>query len=187
VTANEIHIPTHTRVAIVGTTADVIHSFWVPELNRKIDLTPGYTSRLLLQTDKPGIYRGQCSEFCGLQHAHMVVFVIAEPMPQFRRWLAANAKPAPASALPGRKVFERAACGDCHQIRGTSAHGVVGPDLTHVGGRLTLAAGTIANTRQNLDRWIRDPQHYKPGNKMPDLRLSDRDWRALDAYLRTLR
>jgi cytochrome c oxidase subunit II len=186
-TANEIHIPTHTRVTIVGTTADVIHSFWVPELNRKIDLNPGYTSRLLLQTNEPGTYRGQCSEFCGLQHAHMTVLVIAEPMAKFRRWLAANAKPAPASSSAGHDVFMRAACADCHQIRGTSAHGVVGPDLTHLVSRLTLGAATIPNTTEKLADWVRDPQHFKPGNKMPNIQLSEGDRRDLMAYLRTLR
>jgi cytochrome c oxidase subunit 2 len=183
VTANEIHIPVRTRVTVIGTTADVIHSFWVPELNRKIDLVPGNTNRVLLDASRPGRYRGQCSEFCGLQHAHMAVLVIAERMPQFRRWLAANARP----AAHGSQLFARAGCDDCHQVRGTDAHGDVGPDLTHVASRLTLAADTLPNTPQNLDAWIRDPQHFKPGNKMPNLHLSDADWRALGAYLRTLR
>ena len=184
VTANEIHIPTHTRVTVVGSTADVIHSFWVPELNKKIDLVPGNTNRVLLAATDPGRYRGQCAEFCGLQHAHMAVLVVAEPMPKFRRWLAANAKPA--SGAPPR-AFARGGCDDCHSVRGTDAHGDVGPDLTHIASRLTLAANSIPNTPQYLAEWIRDPQHFKPGNKMPNLRLSDADWRALTAYLRTLR
>ncbi|MFL5953375.1 MAG: c-type cytochrome [Gaiellaceae bacterium] len=184
VTANEIHIPARTRVTVVGATADVIHSFWVPELNRKIDLVPGYTNRVLLEANRPGRYRGQCAEFCGLQHAHMAVLVVAEPMAAFRRWLAANARPAAAKAPA---VFARGGCADCHQIRGTDAHGDVGPDLTHVASRLTLAANTIPNTPQYLAGWIRDPQHFKPGNRMPNLHLSDADWRALASYLRTLR
>ena len=184
VTANEIHIPTHTRVTVVGSSADVIHSFWVPELNRKIDLIPGNTNRELLAADTPGRYRGQCAEFCGLQHAHMAVLVVAEPMPAFRRWLAAQARPAQAS-LPA--AFTRGGCADCHAIRGTRAHGDVGPDLTHVASRTTLAANTIPNTPQYLAEWIRDPQHFKPGNTMPNLRLSDADWRALAAYLERLR
>jgi cytochrome c oxidase subunit II len=184
VTANEIHIPTHTRVTVVGTTADVIHSFWVPELNKKIDLVPGNTNRVLLDANRAGRYRGQCAEFCGLQHAHMAVLVVAEPMPAFRRWLAANARTAHAG---GGKIFMRAGCDDCHQIRGTSARGDVGPDLTHVASRLTLAANTIPNTPQNLQAWIRDPQHFKPGSKMPNLHLSDAEWRALGDYLGTLR
>ena len=182
VTANEIHIPVHTRVAVVGSTADVIHSFWVPELNKKIDLIPGNTNRVLLDADRAGLYRGQCSEFCGLQHAHMAVLVVAEPMPAFRRWLAAQSRPA-----HGSTVFSSAGCATCHTIRGTSASGDVGPDLTHVASRLTLAANAIPNTPQERAAWIRDPQHFKPGNEMPNLHLSDADWRALDDYLGTLR
>jgi cytochrome c oxidase subunit 2 len=156
-------------------------------LNKKIDLVPGYTNRLLLQTNKAGTYRGQCAEFCGLQHAHMVVTVIAEPKAAFRRWLAANARPAPQNSSPGARLFVRDGCADCHQVRGTSAHGVVGPDLTHLATRRTLAANTIPNTRENLDEWIRHPQRFKPGSKMPDEQLSERDWRALVDYLETLR
>jgi cytochrome c oxidase subunit II len=186
-TANEIHIPVKTRVNVVATTADVIHSFWIPELNRKIDMIPGQANRLLLEADRAGTYRGQCSEFCGLQHAHMAVKVIAEPMPQFRRWLAANAEPAAHAAGRGEAVFLASACADCHQIRGTAAHGLVGPDLTHVASRTTLAALTIPNTPERLAAWIRDPQHIKPGNRMPDLHLRESDWRALDGYLGSLR
>ncbi len=183
VTANEIHIPTRTRVDVAGTTADVIHSFWVPELNRKIDLIPGRENHVLLESDRAGTFRGQCSEFCGLQHAHMAVLVIAQPRPAFDRWLAANAQDATHQAP---EVFARASCADCHAIRGTAAHGDVGPDLTHLESRTTLAALTIPNTPRELERWIREPQHVKPGARMPDLQLSDADWRALVDYLRTL-
>jgi cytochrome c oxidase subunit II len=184
VTANEIHIPTHTRVDVVGTTDDVIHSFWVPELNRKIDLIPGRENHLLLESNRPGTFRGQCSEFCGLQHAHMAVLVVAQPRSAFDRWVAAESRDA---TQQPPDTFARGSCADCHSIRGTSAHGDVGPDLTHVASRLALAAGTIPNTPGNLARWIREPQHVKPGALMPDLHLSDADWRALSAYLRTLR
>ncbi len=184
VTANEIHIPTHTRVTVVGTTADVIHSFWVPELNRKIDLVPGNTNRVLLEANDPGRYRGQCAEFCGLQHAHMAVLVVAEPKATFERWLAAEARPARGNTPA---AFARGGCADCHTIRGTDAHGDVGPDLTHLASRTTLAANTIPNTPHYLADWIRDPQHFKPGNKMPNLQLRESDWRALTTYLRTLR
>ena len=189
VTANEIHIPVRTRVRIVARTADVIHSFWVPRLNRKIDMIPGQTNTLLLQADKPGIYPGHCAEFCGLQHAHMVVQVIAEPRADFDRWLAHEARPesTAASAGTGRQLFSREACADCHQIRGTDAHGVVGPDLTHFASRLTLGAGRAPNTAPNLREWLRDPQHMKPGNKMPNLQLSDTDWNALQRYVESLR
>jgi cytochrome c oxidase subunit II len=187
VTANEIHIPVDTRVLVSSTTADVIHSFWVPELNRKIDMIPGYTGRIVLDADRAGVFRGQCSEYCGLQHAHMAVTVVAEPKPAFRRWLAANSRPAASTSSAGEQVFMHSGCADCHQIRGTSAQGRVGPDLTHLELRSTLAAQTIPNTSRDLAEWIRDPQHVKPGSKMPDLRLTNSDWSALTAYLRTLR
>jgi cytochrome c oxidase subunit II len=184
VTANEIHVPTHTRVAIVTRTADVIHSFWIPQLNRKMDMNPGQENRVLIDADKPGTYAGHCAEFCGLQHAHMVVLVIAEPRAQFDRWLARNAKPA-AGALPA--VFRRGGCAGCHQVRGTAAHGHVGPDLTHFATRRTLGAVRLPNDPQHLSEWLRDPQGVKPGNKMPNLALPDRDWRALQQYLEGLR
>ena len=186
VTANEIHIPVDTRVDVSASTADVIHSFWIPELNRKIDMIPGHTGHIVLDADRPGVFRGQCSEFCGLQHAHMAIAVVAEPRQAFRRWLAANAAPAKPGAA-GERTFVAAGCGDCHRIRGTAAHGDVGPDLTHLGLRSTLAALTLANTPANLGRWIRHPQAVKPGSRMPDLRLSNADWAAIATYLRGLR
>jgi len=186
VTANELHIPTHTRVDVEGTTADVIHSLWVPELNRKIDLIPGRTSSVLLYADRPGTYVGECSEFCGLQHAHMLLTVIAQPRTQFDAWLHDNVAPALASSGTGTQVFMDK-CASCHQIRGTDAHGQVGPDLTHVASRTTLAAGTIPNDRTHLAEWLSDPQHVKPGNKMPQVRLSAADRAALVAYLEGLK
>ena len=186
VTANEIHIPVRTRVYLASATADVIHSFWVPELNRKIDMIPGYTGHILLDADRTGVFRGQCSEYCGLQHAHMAVQVVVQSKEAFRRWLAANERPA-ASGGNGEQAFMRAGCGDCHQVRGTAAGGRVGPDLTHLGLRSTLAALTLPNTSSELARWIRRPQHFKPGNKMPDLRLGDAEWTAIESYLRSLR
>jgi cytochrome c oxidase subunit 2 len=187
VTANEIHIPVDTRVDVVGTTADVIHSLWVPELNRKIDLIPGRTNRMLWDADRAGTYLGRCSEFCGFQHANMVVRVIAQPRAQFRAWLANMAKPATATSSRGEKVFVSHACSGCHQIRGTPAHGLVGPDLTHLMSRKTIAAGTLANTRDDLANWIIDPQRYKPGNHMPALDLTGPDFDALLAYLEGLK
>jgi len=189
VTANEIHIPTHARIDLVGTTADVIHSFWVPELNRKIDLIPGRQNRILLEADRAGVYRGQCSEFCGLQHAHMTVAVVAQPPVAFRRWLAnmgrAARAPAGAAAEGGHAVFLRD-CASCHTIRGTQARGDVGPDLTHVASRSTLAALTIPNTPVYLAGWIRDPQAVKPGVRMPAVPLTQRELAELVAYLREL-
>jgi cytochrome c oxidase subunit 2 len=191
VTANELHIPVNTRVNVVGTTDDVIHSFWVPELNRKIDLIPGRRNRVLLDADRTGVFSGQCAEFCGLQHAHMTVLVFVQTRRAFRAWLANMARPARSPTAPqereGLRVFQDAACSGCHQIRGTEAHGQVGPDLTHLATRTSLAAGTIPNAQADLGRWIRDPQHFKPGNKMPSLELPESDFRALVAYLESLK
>jgi cytochrome c oxidase subunit II len=191
VTANEIHIPVRTPVNVVGTTADVIHSFWVPQLNRKIDLIPGRTNRVLLEADRPGRYRGQCSEFCGLQHAHMAVLVIAEPRAQFRAWLADQSAPARAPSTAeerrGEGLFETQSCAGCHTIRGTTARGTVGPDLTHLASRMTLAALTLPNDPASLRSWIADPQHWKPGAKMPALPLRPAQLQALTAYLGSLR
>ena len=191
VTANEIHIPAQTRVNLIGKTADVIHSFWVPQLNRKIDMLPGRTNRVLLYADKPGRYRGTCSEFCGLQHAHMGTYVFADPPDTFRAWLAHMAQPAPAPATAierrGEQVFQSNQCASCHSIRGTPAIGDVGPDLTHLATRTTLAALAIPNRKDELTAWIRDPQHFKPGNKMPALGLSGSDLQAVVAYLESLR
>jgi len=186
VTANELHIPTHTRVNVEGTTADVIHSLWVPELNRKIDLIPGRTNSVLLYADRAGTYAGECAEFCGLQHAHMLLIVIAQPRAQYEAWLRDNVAPARATTGPGARIFMDD-CASCHEIRGTDARGQVGPDLTHVASRTTLAAGTIPDDRAHLAEWLRDPQHVKPGNKMPQVRLSDADRAALVAYLESLR
>jgi cytochrome c oxidase subunit II len=187
VTANELHIPVRTRVRVVGTTADVIHSIWVPELNRKVDVNPGHESVLLLSADRAGTYPGQCAEFCGLQHAHMELRVIAEPMQQFRSWLASEGAPAQASAGRGATVFTNEACAGCHEIRGTDARGQVGPDLTHVASRTMLGAGVLPNDREHLRAWIRDPQHFKPGNKMPGLKLSGADLGELVDYLEGLK
>jgi cytochrome c oxidase subunit 2 len=188
VTANELHIPTNTRVDVIGTSADVIHSLWIPELNRKVDLIPGRTNRVLLYADRAGTYPGECGEFCGLQHAHMFLFAVAQPKAQFDAWLRRNAAPAQAqaSAGPGAQLFQRD-CASCHQIRGTGARGQVGPDLTHVASRATLAAGTIPNDPTHLREWISDPQHAKPGNKMPQLPLSNADVAALASYLESLK
>jgi cytochrome c oxidase subunit 2 len=191
VTANEIHIPVGTRVNVRATTADVIHSFWVPQLNRKIDMIPGHPNRVLLEADRPGRYRGQCAEFCGPQHAHMAMYVFADPPDRYKAWLAHMAaprvKPAGAEAARGEQVFDNQACASCHQIRGTPARGRIGPDLTHVGNRTTLAALAIPNRPADLAEWIRDPQHVKPGNRMPGLNLPDQDFRAVVAYVEGLK
>lgn len=191
VTANEIHIPVHTRVNLIVTTADVIHSFWAPELNRKIDTIPGQRNRILLEADRTGIFRGQCAEFCGLQHANMGLAVYVQPVPAFRAWLANMARPARAPTTAeerlGRDAFLSNACAACHTIRGTTATGGIGPDLTHLATRDTLAALTVPNNPGNLAGWIVDPQHIKPGNKMPGLDLPPQSFQALTVYLESLR
>jgi cytochrome c oxidase subunit 2 len=189
-TANEIHIPVRTPVRLDVKTADVIHSFWVPELNRKIDMIPGRTNSILLRADRAGTYRGQCAEFCGLQHANMAFLVIAEPRDEFDSWIARERRPAapPTGALRrGEQVFMDVGCGGCHAIAGTRANGTVGPDLTHVAGRRTLAANTIPNTKGYLSGWILDPQHIKPGNKMPGLQLNGLQLELILDYLESLR
>jgi cytochrome c oxidase subunit II len=191
VTANEIHIPARTRVNVVGRSADVIHSFWVPQLNRKIDLIPGRTNRTLLYADKPGVYRGQCAEFCGVQHAHMGLEVFADPPARFRAWLANMARPTPAAATPeqrrGEQAFLTDSCASCHTLRGTPANGDVGPDLTHLATRTSLAAETIPNTPAYLAQWVHDPQSVKPGNRMPALQIKPGDFKALISYLTSRR
>ena len=191
VTADELHIPVDTRVNLVATTADVIHSFWVPALNRKIDTIPGQQNRILLYSNTVGVFRGQCAEFCGLQHAHMSMLAFVQPKAQFRSWLKRQAAPAAppttAAARRGEQVFLSGPCASCHTIRGTTARGYVGPDLTHLASRTTLAGVTIPDTRSYLARWIVDSQHFKPGNEMPDFELKGSQLQDLVAYLEGLK
>jgi cytochrome c oxidase subunit II len=184
-TANELHIPVGVPVKVVARTEDVIHSFWVPRLNRKIDMVPGKRNTLKLEARRAGVYRGQCAEFCGLQHANMAFYVVAQPRAEFDRWVAREQRAPPTDAA-GAKVFDAAGCSGCHRIQGLSS-ATVGPDLTHVGGRMTLAAGTIPNRKGYLAGWILDPQHVKPGNKMPGLPVSGADLQRLIDYLESLR
>jgi cytochrome c oxidase subunit II len=191
VTANEIHIPARTRVNLVATTADVIHSFWVPQLNRKIDMVPGMENRVLLYSSKTGVFRGQCSQFCGFQHAHMAMYVFVQPRAAFDAWLknmSSHARtPASAQARAGERAFMHDQCASCHQIRGTPAQATVGPDLTHLATRSSLAAATIPNNPAKLAAWIKNPQAIKPGDRMPDLGLSNAEIQDLVAYLEGLR
>ncbi|HEX6533157.1 MAG TPA: cytochrome c oxidase subunit II [Gemmatimonadaceae bacterium] len=190
-TANELHVPVGRPVVLKMTSTDVIHSFWAPNLGGKRDLIPGHVTTMWFQADTPGVYRAQCAEFCGYQHAHMALMVVAEPAGRFRAWLAAQRQPAapPTDSLRarGERVFLGADCTLCHSIAGTPAGGRQGPDLTHVGSRLTLAAGTLPNTRRNLAGWIVDPQSTKPGSLMPQNPLGSEDLQALISYLEGLR
>jgi cytochrome c oxidase subunit 2 len=189
-TANEIHIPTGRPVQLELTSSDVIHSVWVPSLAGKKDLIPGYKDTLWFQADVPGVYRGQCAEFCGHQHAKMGLLVIAEHPDSFALWQDRMRRPAlpptDSSASRGQEVFMTRQCVLCHNIEGTQAGSIAGPDLTHVASRLTLAAGSLENTRDNLARWIRDPQGVKPGAQMPQPELTSAELEALVAYLESL-
>jgi cytochrome c oxidase subunit 2 len=189
-TANEIHIPVGRPVTLDLRATDVIHSFWVPNLMGKQDMIPGRITLLTLQADKPGLYRGQCAEFCGLGHAKMAFLVFAEPQEKFEAWRRHGLEPAKMPGAPlrrrGLELFEHGPCASCHAVAGTDAAGQVAPDLTHFGARATIAAGLLKNTPENLDRWLADPQEVKPGTNMPEVPLSPADRAALVAYLEGL-
>ena len=185
VTANEIHIPVGRPVLVKLKGADVIHSFWIPALAGKTDTIPGRTNLTWLQADRPGTYRGQCTEYCGLQHAHMAAFVIAETPEAFEAWRQGQLRPAPPAApaaVSGEALFV-ARCGTCHRVRGTGAGGRLGPDLTHLMSRATLAAGVVPNTPAGLAGWIANPQALKPGARMPASGLDGVELGQVTAYL----
>jgi cytochrome c oxidase subunit 2 len=191
VTANEIHVPVGKTVRVKLQAADVIHSLWVPRLHGKRDLIPGRTTWMWIRADHAGTYVGQCAEFCGFQHAFMAFEVIADPPAQYDAWAATQrqpaAEPADATARRGRDVFLGSACIMCHAIEGTIAGARKGPDLSHVGGRSTIAAGTLPNRPAELARWIANPHDFKPGVNMPATSLSSADMNALVSYLGSLK
>ena len=191
VLANEIRVPAGRPVELHVSSSDVIHSFWVPALAGKIDMIPGRVNRLRIVADDPGIFRGQCAEFCGAQHAHMAVEIVAEAPDAFAAWLERQARPAAATSGPvlarGRSLFLASGCGDCHTVRGIAADGKLGPDLTHVGSRRTIGAAILPNNVGTLAGWIADSQSIKPGNGMPSFNVfSGADLRAVAAYLASL-
>lgn len=190
VTANEIYIPVGEPVRLEMTASDVIHSFWVPQLHGKTDMLPDHVTVSWLQADRPGVYRGQCAEYCGTQHAHMAFEVIALPPEEFVAWLARNTatrrEPLAPAARTGEQAFFQHGCAVCHAIQGTLAVGRAGPDLTLIGARKTLAAATLPNTGENLLAWIIDPQAFKPGVKMPPTHAPVEDLELIVAYLQTL-
>jgi cytochrome c oxidase subunit II len=189
-TANEIHLPAGESVHLELTSDDVIHSFWVPNLHGKRDMIPGRPAQFRLQPLRAGIYRGQCAEFCGLQHAHMALDIVVESRRDFDAWYERQlATPPPASesqATRGQEVFMASACNLCHAIAGTDASASFGPDLSHFASRRSIAAGTLPNDPGNLRRWLENPQRVKPGNRMPVVSLGREDIDALVAYLGTL-
>ena len=189
-TANEIHVPVGRQVVLKVQSRDVIHSFWTPNLQGKRDLIPGYVTAIWMQADREGTFRGQCAEFCGKQHAHMAFDVVAESQARFDEWRERMRQPArdPQTDVErrGYELFMAGRCSGCHQIRGTDANGLVGPDLTHIASRQKIAAGTLDNTPAHLGEWIRDSQSIKPYNQMPPTTLPRGDLDALVAYLQAL-
>jgi cytochrome c oxidase subunit 2 len=192
VTANELHVPVGRPVQVRLTSGDVIHSFWVPDLQGKLDLIPGDTNVLSLKAERAGVYPGRCAEYCGLQHAHMGLDIVAEEPAAFGRWLAAQREPAAAPTdslgLLGQQLFVGGPCPLCHTVRGTPARGSVAPDLTHVGSRRTIAAGAVPNSLGHLEGWIANAQAIKPGARMPPItQFSGRELRAVATYVAGLR
>ncbi len=194
ITANELHIPagsadTPRLVYLRLESADVCHSYWVPRLNGKIDLIPGQVNTLLLQSDQPGLMLGQCAEYCGTQHANMLLRVVVDTPDEFDRWAENEIRPAvdDPDQRRGRDLFLSQSCVNCHRVRGTAAAGSYAPDLTHLMARQTLASGMVENTPPILRRWIHDPQTIKPGCLMPAFGLGQRDEEAIVSYLETLR
>ena len=193
-TANELHIPVGTDADprptyMKLTSADVIHSFWVPRLAGKIDLLPNRINELWMDAQTPGLYVGQCAQFCGVEHAKMLLRVYVDTPDQFAAWVKQQQQPGSQNptAATGRHEFESQACMNCHTIAGTAAHGQFGPDLTHFASRKTLASGAADNTTQNLERWIADPDSIKQGSLMPSMHLTSEQVREITAYLNTLR
>lgn len=192
VTANELYLPADQAVALTLSSRDVIHSFWVPSLAGKMDMLPGRDTELVLRPVRVGRYRGVCAEYCGSAHAQMAFVVRVVERPEFERWLEHQAAAAVAPAAPlaqqGAQAFERNGCGGCHSVRGSAAAGRIGPDLTHVGSRLSLAAGELPNDAAALERWLMQPQAIKPGALMPSYHhLQDAERSAIAAYLGALR
>jgi len=194
VTANELHIPVSdpahpTPTFLTLLSADTDHSYWVPQLAGKTDLIPNRINHMWLDPHDPGVYVGQCAQYCGVQHAKMLLRVYAEPREQFDKWIAEQAKPAQASeaASEGKRIFETTACINCHAISGTVANGRFGPDLTHLMSRETIAAGAARNSPEELRLWVANPEAIKPGSLMPAMQLTERELDAVVAYLETLR
>ena len=191
VTANEIHVPINQAERVGFRSADVIHDFWVPELGRKMDIIPGVENRTWFSADMPGIYYGRCAEYCGAEHAWMRIRVIAQTAGDLARWMQEQetvpAAPTAGLAAEGAKDFQELSCASCHTIAGTAAHARIGPDLTHVASRETIAAGRLDNTPANLAHWLLEPDLIKPRSKMPNLHLTRQQQTALVAYLEGLR
>ncbi len=185
--ANELRLPRGQTIEVVLTSSDVIHSFWIPPLAGKVDMIPGRVTRLILEPDRTGSFRGVCAEYCGASHARMGFAVEVMEPDAFASWLSAQAQPARAFDTPGARAYASSGCAACHTVRGTGADSSIGPDLTHVGSRLTLAAGALPNTLENLERWVANPAAFKPGSLMPPFGgLPPGELKAIAAYLKDL-
>ncbi|MCA1439532.1 cytochrome c oxidase subunit II [Ensifer sp. IC4062] len=188
ISANEIRLPVGEPVEFILRSDDVVHSFWMPSLGGKMDMIPGRTNTLPVLANREGVYRGACAEFCGTSHALMAFSAVAMMPDDFDRWLNIQSSPASGAAGPGRDLFTRHGCGSCHRIDGTEARGLVGPDLSHIGGRETVAAGVLPNTEEMIARFIAEPEVLKPGTRMPSFAmLGSADIRAIARYLKGLR
>ncbi|GAA4750195.1 cytochrome c oxidase subunit II [Flavisolibacter ginsenosidimutans] len=188
IAANEIHLPVGKNILLKLLAADVIHDWWIPQFGNKMDMVPTQENFLWLNIKQPGEYYGVCSEFCGAQHAHMRIKVVAQTEADYNNWLTQHQQPATAASLNnGAQLFQTKTCGNCHRINGTEAKGIAGPDLTHLASRKTLLAGLLENNPQNLESWIRHPQQIKPGANMPGFLLDDSTAKALTAYLWSLK
>ncbi|HEX3662881.1 MAG TPA: cytochrome c oxidase subunit II [Acidobacteriaceae bacterium] len=188
VTANELHVPLGSATFLHLLSADVMHSFWVPQLAGKTDLIPNHPNETWIEPERPGLYLGQCAQFCGIEHAKMLLRVYVDTPAQFAAWVRDQQQPGiqDPQVAAGRQVFETHACTNCHAIAGTAATGRFGPDLTHLASRDTLASGAVVNTPANLHEWIKDPDHFKEGALMPAMQLNDSEIDELVAYLDTL-
>jgi cytochrome c oxidase subunit 2 len=194
VTANELHVPVSNQARRQPTflkleSVDVVHSFWVPRLAGKMDVIPNHDNLMWIEPHEAGTYLGQCAEYCGTQHANMLLRVVVHPPGDFERWVAAQQQPPvrDPSVHAGRELFQATACVHCHTVRDTVANGTFGPDLSHLMSRATLGAGVVDNTPHNLQAWMQNPQHLKPGNLMPDMKLTPQELAHLVAYLATLK
>ena len=191
ITANELHIPVGKKLLMRIESADVIHSWWVPALGRKIDAIPGRSNFGWIDADSVGVYDGTCSEYCGTEHAWMRIKVVAETPADYEKWIDKErqmaATPTDSLGIMGETIFNRKTCGSCHNVSGTPADAHIGPDLTHFASRTTILSGMMPNTQNNLKKWLEDPQKVKEGANMPDFLLSDKEVSALVDYLEKLK
>ena len=191
VTANELHIPVGKKLLMRVESADVIHSWWVPDLGRKIDAIPGRTNHIWINAAVAGEYEGACSEYCGAEHAWMRIKVVAESEEDFNKWIVRQQKvpqtPADSLSGMGARMFQKMTCANCHTIAGTPAESRIGPDLTHIGSRQTILSGMLPNNYENMKRWLTNPQKVKPGANMPNFMFTDKEIEALSTYLEDLK